>query len=729
MSSAGAGTANAETGLVGTGTDTVGAGAAVPGAPESSLATELWLMEASGRERQKREAGFVGRRIREIVGHMPVRDAETGASRPAGYGDIVILLRTVSGWAETFGEVLTDMGIPCVTGSQKGYFSTAEIRTVLSYLQILDNPVQDIPLAAVLRSAIGGFSDEDLAEIRVCSDRRYFYDCCQEYRASGKDGELRERLERFFAVYERLRAKSAHTPVHRLLWELLDVTGYGEYAAALPAGRQRQANLDMLVEKAIAYEATSYRGLYHFVRYIENLKKYEVDYGEANVDSEAGDVVRIMSIHKSKGLEFPIVFVSGLGKQFNESESRSRIVMHPEFGTACDFVDARNRTRRATLLKQAIRQRNASEGLGEEMRVLYVAMTRAREKLILTGCVPDIESREQRWQNAAAHRDSRLSYACLSSASDYLDWIMPALMRHPASGTLFPVMQWLGEEPDGLFGTACAPFALRIADPQAEEAEAQTEESGEAVRLRELLNLDESVCYDAQTRDYLERVFSSDYPHAANAGITGKLSVSELKRLSRSEEDDVQELYREETVIPLIPNFRQTKEPLSGAARGTVYHAFMENLDFSRKEELEIQLEEMITCGKMSGEEASAIRLEDIRAFLRTSAGQRMGRAAARRELFRERPFVLGIPASAIREVWSPDETVLVQGIIDAYFIEDGQITVLDYKTDRVGSLQELAGKYRAQLDYYGLALERLTGMRVKEKLIYSFHLGEEITL
>ena len=257
------------------------------GADENFLTPELLLLEAESGQRQREEAALVGWRIRELVGNATVWDREEDAYRPVRYGDIVILLRTVSGWAETFGEVLADMGIPCVTGSQKGYFSTVEIRTILSYLQILDNPLQDIPLAAALRSAIGGISDEELARIRIFSRKRYFYDCCQEYRAAGEDEQLREKLERFFATLERFREKCAHTPVHLLLWEILDVTGYGAYAEALPAGQQRRANLDMLVEKAIAYEATSYRGLYHFVRYIENLKKYEVDYGEANVDSEA----------------------------------------------------------------------------------------------------------------------------------------------------------------------------------------------------------------------------------------------------------------------------------------------------------------------------------------------------------------------------------------------------------------------------------------------------------
>ncbi len=774
------------------------------GADESFPGTEFLLLEAAGQERQREEAALVGRRIREIVGNAAVWDREEGCYRPARCGDIVILLRTVSGWADVFGEVLGDMGIPCVTGSQKGYFSAVEIRTVLAYLQILDNPVQDIPLAAVMRSAIGKFSDEELSQIRIFSDRKYFYDCCQEYRAAGPQEMLRGKLEQFFTVYEQLRGKCDHTPVHLLLWEILDVTGYGAYAEALPAGRQRRANLDMLVEKAIAYESASYRGLYHFVRYIENLKKYEVDYGEANIDSEAGDTVRIMSIHKSKGLEFPIVFVCGLGKQFNETDIRSRVVMHPDFGAACDFVDDKLRTRRASLLKRAIQQKTAAENLGEELRVLYVAMTRAKEKLILTGSAADVQTKFARWQTAVPSEDmdggsgtdgepAPLSPAWIAGASTCLDWIVPALLRHPAAREFAAACQ---EEPEeGSCGTggphalrpggrpaaespqreqemsglprtesaaeadSAQPFTLRLVRAGDEREEQFREDSRETLQLRGLEELEERICsglrdqeaaaqdwkagvqnreaaaqaapcFDAQARAYLEHVFASVYPYAANAGIPGKLSVSELKKLSHlPEEQDARELYREETVIPLLPEFRTGKKAIAGAARGTVYHAFMENLDFSGEEELEIQLEEMISCGKMSREEGGALDLEDIRTFLRSSCGQRMRRAFLAGQLFRERPFVLGVPASGIRKGFDPQETVLVQGIIDAYFIEEGQITVLDYKTDRVDRIEELAEKYHAQLDYYALALERLTGLEVRERIIYSFCLGEEIIL
>lgn len=681
---------------------------------EAFLETEFLLLDAHTQTKQEAEARLIGRRIREIVGNEEVLDKETGAYRPAKYGDIVILLRTVSGWAETFGEILGDMGIPCFTGSQKGYFSAAEVRTVLAYLQILDNPVQDIPLASVLRSAIGGLTDEELAVIRSSFKERHFYDCVQAYRVYGDNKELCGKLDRFFEVFDRLRTKCAHTPVHLLIWEMLEVTGYGAYAQALPAGSQRKANLDMLIEKAISYESTSYRGLYHFVRYIENLKKYEVDYGEANAGTEADNTVRIMSIHKSKGLEFPIVFVSGLGKQFNESDVRSKVVMHPEFGLACDCVDTKLRTRQPSILKKTIQKKTAAENLGEELRVLYVALTRAKEKLILTGCVSDAQSKLNRWQTASLYEGEALTYSDLTSASTYLDWIVPALLHKMKNGVL-------PEE---------SHFSMQLLCEEEEAVQETWQRSDEAIRLAQLMNLPVQECFDEETRVYLDSVFEAVYPYEADAQIVGKLSVSELKKLSYvPEEEDAQEMYRPETVIPLLPEFREKKQTLHGAKRGTAYHTFMENLDYSKKDELEIQLEELISCGKMSEEEGKTLCLNDIRTFLETESGKRMERAALSGCLRRERPFVLGIPADHIREEWDPQETVLVQGIIDAYFIEDGQITVLDYKTDRVMSSEELVMRYHAQLDYYALALERLTGCHIKDKIIYSFHLGEDIIL
>ena len=724
---------------------------------ESAYTTELWLTESDTAHRRETEARMVGARIEAMVGKEQIWDKdltpegwtegmERGGYRPVQYKDIVILLRTVSGWADTFGSVLTEMGIPNFTGSQSGYFSAAEVRTVLSYLQVLDNPRQDIPLAAVLHSAIGGLDEEELAWIRSESEEGSFYECCRSYLESGADKAIKEKLAHFFDMLERFRARAEYTPVHLLLWEILDETGYGAYAQALPAGSQRKANLDMLVEKAIAYEATSYRGLYHFVRYIENLKKYEVDYGEANIGSESDNTVRIMSIHKSKGLEFPVVFVCGMAKQFNETDSRAKAVMHPSLGIGCDCVDTRLRTRQASLLKKIIQKTTSMENLGEEMRVLYVAMTRAKEKLILTGCVGNMEEQAAKWSQTAATPGETLPYSSLTGASSYLDWVMPALMRHPDARMLalslhipyeeFDQSVWKKRMEKGkpvdktdAFSTHYEFYAMA---KELFEAEEFRQADKEQASLAALLNPDLSVCADEEARKYLAHVFSEDFAYQYERGqkIAGKLSVSELKKRSQEpEETDAKQLYAPEEE-EIIPGFYRTDVQVKGAARGTLYHTFMENLDFSKKEELQMQLEELVNCGKMSRDEASAVRLSDIRRFLKTKTGKGMEQAARAGKLHREQPFVLGVPAETIQKEWSGDETVLVQGIIDAWFEdEDGAVVLVDYKTDHIADREKLAERYRGQLSYYAQALKQLTGRTVKTQVIYSFFLGKEIVL
>lgn len=669
-------------------------------APDSGEVTripECLLLDPEDQDRREAEARLVGMQIQQMVGSFPIWDAKLSAYRPMAYRDIVILLRTVSGWAETFGEVLGDMGIPCFTGSQKGYFSAVEVRTVLAYLEVLDNPVQDIPLAAVMRSPIGGFSDEALAKIRSASEERRFYDCCVAYRDSGEDAALRLELDVFFGQLENFREKAAYTPIHLLLWEILDATGYGAYAAALPAGQQRKANLDMLVEKAIAYEATSYRGLYHFIRYMESLKRYEVDYGEASLGTEADDTVRIMSIHKSKGLEFPVVFVSGLGKQFNETERRGRLALHPSFGIGCDYVDTTLRLRQPSLLKKVIQKTSAMENLGEELRILYVAVTRAKEKLILTGTLTDAAQKLEACQSLNGRQEEPLPYSTLAGASSYLDWVLPALLQHS--------------------GEDC--FLLRVISA------GELPREREKAKASDLWRVLEHPKEEPEAKRYLERVFSEEYPYKEEQAVFAKVSVSELKKQPGFlEENESLELYPAKEHKATVPRFRAAETPVRGSARGTIYHTFMENLDFHKKDMLETQLEEWIKCGKMTRDEAAAVCISDIRRFLESNIGHRMERAEEGGRLHREQPFVLGVPAHEIRSSWQSEELVLVQGIIDAWFEEDGGIVIVDYKTDRVRTMQTLAERYHIQLEAYAKAVERLTGKPVKECGIYSFCLG-----
>ena len=377
---------------------------------------ELLLVpsQESGMERREQEAAAVAGRIRELV--------ETQEIPGITYKDIVLLLRSMSGWAETYQKVFEQEGIPLIVASKTGYFSATEVQTVLSLLRVLDNPYQDIPLAAVMKSYFGKFSSEELAQIRSEYPGMPFYQCVEQMLP------VSEKIIAFQEMLQKFRQRIPYTPIHRLLQEILDETGYRNYVAALPAGEQRRANLDMLMEKAVAYEQTSYHGLFHFIRYIDRLMKYDVDYGEAEIVSEQENAVRLMSIHKSKGLEFPVVFVCGMGKQFNEQDLNSNMIFHPEFGIGLKWFDCEKRTKANTLIHQIFAMEAKKENLGEELRVLYVALTRAKEKLILAGTCKLPEE----GQYSGFSREGKVPFSTRYDAKSYWDWVIPVLgMENP----------------------------------------------------------------------------------------------------------------------------------------------------------------------------------------------------------------------------------------------------------------------------------------------------------
>lgn len=724
-----------------------------PGSREEFLSPELLLVlpQEESQEKteeeielslQQQEAQAVGFRIREMVGKEQVWDKEDKCYRPARYSDIVILLRAVSGWTENFVQILGEMGVPVYAGASTGYFSTLEIKTMLAYLQVLDNPRQDIPLAAVLRSPIGKLTDEELAQLRINSPETDFYTCCENYLQCGeslrtgfREPKIYEKLSRFWKMTGELREILPYTPMHLLLWKILEDTGYGDYAAAMPGGAQRKANLEMLVEKAVAYEATSYRGLFNFIRYIEHLQKYEIDYGEASAGGEAEDTVRIMSIHKSKGLEFPIVLVCGMGKSFNQQDARSRLVLHPELGIGCDYTDLELRVKMPVLMKKVIGRQIQEENLGEELRVLYVAMTRAREKLILVGAVKRLEEKIQKWYREAKNPGVQLSYSCIISAGSYLDWVMPALLRHRSGRELLHQYRLPDLETSPVYEEAGA-YEIRLVTEAEQQKRKSEGERWLQQRKETLSSLDIDQIYDPEIKESLETIFQKEYPYKQNREIPGKMTVSELKKMGGTEPDpDAVMLIEEPEIVSLLPRFKKGEEEKTGAARGTIYHTFLENFDFTGnfdRKFIETQLETLVKCGKILEDDAGWVSRNKILRFLDSHLGKRMQQAAREAQLCREQPFVLGVPANYIRKSWDEKEEVLIQGIIDAYFYEKEEIVLVDYKTDFIpegkdGSL--LVKRYGLQLDCYQMALERLTGKKVKEKWIYSFYLNQAIAV
>ena len=657
------------------------------------------------------EAELVADRIKRLMREQQVTDKKTGMLRDIRYSDIVILLRSFGKYADTFMEVFEQKGIPAHATSRTGYFQTLEIQTILSLLKILDNPRQDIPLAAVLRSPIGGFSDEELARLKAAGGERSFHASVLEADQTQLEETLYQKLERFLQKLSGYRSLVTELPIHELLYYILEDSGYAGYVSAMPGGERRKANVEMLLEKAVAYEKTSYRGLFHFIRYMDRLQKYEVDYGEADVVNESADAIKLMTIHKSKGLEFPVVFVSATAKNFNKTDVRSRLVIHPDLGAGVDFIDPKQRVYGATLYKKAVAKQMELENLGEELRVLYVALTRAKEKLIITGVKKDvracIEKLEMRYQSK-----DKIAFLERAGARSFLDWILTAAA---ASGESSLIEIW---------------------DVQKLVEEETKEQLDKAAGLGELLYRVSDV--DEEADAYVTKQLSYQYPYQIETNRKVKYSVSELKHRAMEavfEEEELNSVPLKKTesleFTPYIPRFAGGEDTTvnQGALRGSAMHRALECLDvktLAGSDDLEQQLEKEIIKitekGRLTEEMRQLLRRKKLVQFYQSPLAMRMKAAAEREELFTERPFVMGQSADEIEHDGS-DTMVLVQGIIDAFFIEDDEIVLLDYKTDVINSAEELKNRYQKQLDLYQCALEANLGKKVKEKLLYSFYL------
>ena len=729
------------------------------------------------------EAKIVAEEIKHLMKTQPVTDKAAGELRAARYSDIVILLRSLSGWADSLVEVLNGNGIPAHTVSSTGYFSTVEVQTVLSMLRLLDNPRQDIPMAAVLRSPMAGLTDEELAVLRLEDGSVPFHEAVLElaeglYEEDGQkeisdseadseadqkqgrnaDGKKEDDIEttahrkllKFYKKYRQLRQLVPDTPIHELIEIILRETGYGHYVAAMPAGSRRTANLNMLLEKAAAYEKTSYKGLFHFVRYIDELQKYDVDFGEADMVGENEDVVRIMSIHKSKGLEFPIVIVSGMGKNFNKQDTRSKMVLHPELGIGLDYMDGKKRIKSPTIAKKAIAKQIDLENLGEELRVLYVALTRAKEKLILTGTLKDAAEKLEFYRqqaNLSKAADRPLSYLTREGASGYLDWILPAVLSY---GDKYPVR------------------IVEAAELVLDEVENQLEQNEDLTE-----RIEEIEAADTQLVGQLKQRFLQRYPYQVDVLRKNKYSVSELKHRAmrekfEAEQEETVPAFLEEPVTPTIPLFIQREEsveqetPNRGALRGTAVHRVMECYDFASEKSVHEQMEAMEKEEKITADMSALVKEQIVADFVSSETGRRMALAQRGGALYRERPFVMGFTEEELenygfgvgsntdsceniyektdsdqekeeqKKVRHEEDLTLIQGIIDVFWIEKDGIVLLDYKTDRVQQAKELIDRYTTQLKLYADALERVFAARklkVKEILIYSFSLEQLITL
>ena len=701
--------------------------------PADSQVMEGLDEDAADYTARELEARMIAEKIRSLTDKETgflVWDKQKEEYRPAALGDIVILLRSVTGWAEVLVNVLMNAGIPAVAQTQTGYFDTVEVETMLSLLAVVDNPFQDIPLACVLKSPIIGMTEEELAWLMAVYKQysgknkygdRGLYGAVRHWLYEEEDSEareksrhpgIREKLQKLEEMLQEYGFLATCLPIHELLYQIYRRSGYYDYVSAMPAGRTRQANLDMLAEKASSYEETSYKGLFHFIRYIEKLKKYETDFGEASAFGEHSDVVRIISIHKSKGLEFPVVILAGMGKRFNKQDLTGKVLINPELGIASDYLDLDRRVKVPTLKKQVLKRRMDTETLGEELRILYVAMTRAKEKLIMTASEKSLEKKLEKWAVQREQAKTGISSAILSGAGSYLDWILMAFPEAKASGLM--TMEIV--PPAGLVGGE----VLRQIDRNTSK--------------EDLLALDCTLVYNEEVAESLNQQLSYEYPFQADMELYAMLSVSEIKRRRQALEAAGQGEERD------IPAVKSSGKPSGGAVRGTSFHRVLELLHLETvsvgKTKAEIcanirtDMEDMVERDLILKEDAELVDIQKVAGLLLSPLGKRMTEAEKNGRLHREQQFMVGIPAQEM-EIAQSDELVLVQGMIDAWIEEADGLVLIDYKTDQVGEggEQTLILRYRTQMDYYKRSLEQITGKKVKEILIYSFALEKEISM
>ncbi len=689
------------------------------------------------------EAALAAKRIKNLMKTMTVTDKETGEPRPLKYSDCVIIMRSVSASAGTFIRVLSDEGIPAYSAQKKGYFETMEVTAVLDFLRVIDNPLQDIPLTAVLFSPMVGLSADDLAKIRSSGSTNFCMVCAQ-YAVTGEDIELREKLRKFFDTINYFREKIVYTPVDMLIKEILKVTGFGAYTAAMPGGEQRAANLEMLQNKAFEFEKKGYKGLFLFIRYIEQMKKTKIDFGEAGLFSEGTDAVAVISVHKSKGLEYPVVILSGCARKFNKTDLNMPVLLNYDYGIGIDAINAAGHSKKTTMYKKAVSLASEKEMYGEELRILYVALTRAREKLIMTGIISDLAKKAADCALQSTRWKDRIPGTDILRAESFMDWLLMAF----ASDKCFePVYDWAAIHETNI-SSDCGTVRIRIESAGSVMEGLSKERRIEAVKAESLPGAGDKNVYSEEARRILSEQASYVYPYKGSEDIPSKVSVSELKRLAYEEGtgDEGVPAIPEKPVFPYVPGFiKKTEKRLTAAEKGTAFHKLLENLDLkalgggqpSREDAVDAAsrtAEELFKRGRYSEEEFKSVDIEKAADFILSDIAGRMRLADLRGELKREMPFTMSVEARYIRSeagLKGPDsdETVLIQGIIDAYFCEDGKYIIVDYNTDRNKSEEELKKLYKEQLRYYAEAVECSTGSQVTEKIIYSVNLGKEIRL
>ena len=673
------------------------------------------------------EARFVANKIKTLVeSKFQIYDRKINGFRDIQYKDIVILLRSTKVNAPIFEEEIINLGMPVFSESSQEYLESIEIQTIMSLLKIIDNPIQDIPLVTVLRSHIGNFTDDELVEIRLSDKYDNFYSAMQKARINVRI-ELKEKIDNFFNNLEKWRKEKEYLALDEFIWKLYSDTYYYTYVGLMPNGDLRQANLKMLFERAKQYETASFKGLYNFIQFIEKLHIGNNDLGPAKLIGENDDVIRIMSIHKSKGLEFPVVFLSATGKQFNLMDLNQNILLHQELGIGVKYIDYERQVQYDTLTKEAIRNKILTETLSEEMRILYVALTRAKEKLYITGLKKDYEKEIENMQKQISryHKvNDKINYILVKKYKKYLDWILLVYLYEKENReNLIKLNVWNKQEILKQF--------------------AKIEE--EIVDIKEQL---ENVTIPKEELEKINTILEYKYRYKLATTIPTMTSVTKIKQMKNEKNANLEnkQIKNEEnisiskednklkqTITFNEPDFIRTdkEEVITPTQKGTLIHLCMQRLDERKLYNLEMihdLIENLVKKEIITEKEANNINPYKILEFTKSIIWKQLKNA---KKVYKERPFFINIPAKEIYEE-EIEEEILVQGIIDLYYInENDEIILVDYKTDYVekGKESELVEKYISQLELYKKALEESLQRKVYKTYIYSVYLGKEIEI
>jgi ATP-dependent helicase/nuclease subunit A len=679
------------------------------------------------------EARVMAAKIKELVtSKAPVYNTKTKLERPLLYRDVVILLRSMT-WAPQIIEEFKQQGIPIYANLSTGYFEATEVAIMMSLLRVIDNPFQDIPLVSVLRSPIIGLTEEELSKIRIIQKRGSFWEAVSAFcksKVSEDTEDFYEKVRHFYDSLPSWRSMARQGSLSELIWQLYRDTQYYDFVGGLPGGKQRQANLRALYDRARAYEQTSFRGLFRFLRFIEQMIERGSDLGAARALGEQEDVVRIMTIHSSKGLEFPVVFMAGMARKFNMADLRKSYLLDKEYGFAAKYVNVEKRISYPSLPQIAFKRKKKMEMLAEEMRVLYVAMTRAKERLYVTATLKDAPKKIDQWNDVSSNPDWLLKDYERASATSYLDWIGPALIRHQDASDLWVTGATNVLVPAEITGH---PSSWKISLISAEEIkkkeialETKEDQFLDMVEKGEFVPVKSSFDEEIRSRLSWEYSFPSASTHRS------KQSVSEMKRGREiADEQSGTDLVRQFTKsISKRPKFMQEIQ-LSPAERGTAMHMVMQHVDVSKtvsEQSIGELLNWLINNELLTTDQAEVIDINLIVQFFNSELGQRYFHAKA---IHREIPFTLSLPAREVYPAWkAEDESVFVQGIIDCIIEDENGLVLIDYKSDGItdrykgGFLQArpiLEDRYRLQINLYTKAIEQIWKRKVTERYLFFF--------